>query len=67
MKRKKARVDKDYCAACGACMKECPKKAIKIHKGLFAVIDIENCIGCGKCEKICPASVITLIKSKEEK
>ena len=65
MIRKKAIVDKNYCVACGACIKECPKKAIKIQKGLFAEVDLQNCVGCGKCEKICPASVITMTKSKE--
>ena len=62
MKRKKAIVDKSYCVACGACINECPKKVIKIHKGLFAEVDIQNCVGCGKCAKICPASVIDMIQ-----
>ncbi len=67
MKRKKAIIDKNYCVACGACINECPKNAIKIHKGLFAEVDIEKCIGCNKCEKICPASVITMINTEEAK
>ena len=65
MIRKKAIVNNEYCVACGACIHDCPRKAIKIHKGLFAEVDIQNCVGCGKCEKICPASVITMIKSEE--
>ena len=65
MIRIKAFIDKKNCAACGACINECPKKAIKIHKGLFAEVDIQNCVGCGKCEKICPASIITMTKFEE--
>lgn len=58
--KKKAHVDINYCVACGICVKNCPIKAIKINKGLYAKVDFEKCVGCSKCSKICPASVIEM-------
>lgn len=56
--RKKASVLQAECVACGCCLKVCPRDAIHIEKGMFAVISMTKCIGCGKCAKECPASVI---------
>ena len=57
-KKKLAWVDRTLCAACGVCMKVCPKKAITIYKGLYALVEETLCIGCKKCAKECPASII---------
>ena len=57
-KKKLAWVDRTLCAACGVCMKVCPKKAITIYKGLYAKVEEALCIGCKKCAKECPASII---------
>jgi Pyruvate/2-oxoacid:ferredoxin oxidoreductase delta subunit len=57
-KKKLAWVDRTLCAACGVCMKVCPKKAIAIYKGLYARVEETLCIGCKKCAKECPASII---------
>lgn len=46
------------CVACGACMKVCPKNAIKVENGIKAVVDESLCIGCGLCTKMCPAGII---------
>jgi len=40
--------------------KACPKDAISITKGIYAVVDKNKCIGCGLCEKACPASIIRM-------
>lgn len=56
--KKKAIVDKEYCVACGGCVKVCPLQIITIEQGVFANINFEKCVGCGKCAKTCPASVI---------
>lgn len=64
MLKKKAFVDKEYCVACGTCVKVCPLQIIKINHGVFAEINHDKCVGCGKCSKSCPASVIE-IKSVE--
>ena len=59
-KKKLAWVDRTLCAACGVCMKVCPKKAITIYKGLYAKVEESLCIGCKKCAKECPASIIDI-------
>jgi len=48
-----ARVGRE-CVACGCCVTNCPKGAIRIDSGVIALIDGEMCIG------ICPAAVITI-------
>lgn len=58
--KKRAYVERKDCVACGCCVKVCPKSAIHIYKGIYAVIDIATCVGCGKCAKECPATVITI-------
>ena len=60
--KRKAIIDKDYCVACGTCVKECPLQIITINQGVFAEIDFDKCVGCGKCSKVCPASVIEIKK-----
>lgn len=55
-----AEVDQSCCVACGACVKECPRSAIQIWRGCYAVVDRELCVGCGKCRKTCPADTIEM-------
>ena len=63
--KKKAVVNKKYCAACGVCVNSCPFGAIKIINGVIAKIDETSCVGCGKCAKACVASVIDIVKKEE--
>lgn len=58
--KKIAIVNKKRCAACGACLKVCPRNAISVERGCFAVTDSERCIGCGLCAKTCPADCIEI-------
>ena len=44
------------CAACGACMEECPNEAIK--EGDIFVIDADACAECGACMDACPNGAI---------
>lgn len=53
-----ARVAREECVACGCCEKVCPRKAVKVWRGMFALVDQELCVGCGLCARECPASVI---------
>ena len=42
--KKKAIVDKEYCVACGSCVKVCPLQIITIEGGVFANINFEKCV-----------------------
>ena len=44
---RKAVNDINRCVACGVCAKECPRDAISIFKGCYAVINHDKCVGCG--------------------
>lgn len=60
LSKKIAEVNINRCVACGVCTKQCPKGAITIWKGCYAVVDEALCVGCGKCGKMCPAECIIL-------
>jgi len=62
-----AAIDKGICVACGACMKACPKGAISIYRGCYALVDHAKCVGCGICGKTCPAGCITVHERSEVK
>ena len=56
----------DRCVACGVCAKVCPREAISIYKGCYAVVDKATCIGCGLCVKACPAGVMHRVEKEVE-
>lgn len=66
MAKRKATVSIKECVACGCCVKVCPRNAITIYKGIYAVVDKELCVGCGKCVKECPASILSLEVTEHE-
>ena len=59
--KKKAQVPKEECVACGCCVKVCPKEAIRVYFGQYAMVDWSLCVGCGKCARECPASIIRAV------
>jgi len=63
--KKLALIDQKICVACGVCMKACPKRAISIYRGCYAIADESKCVGCGLCAKNCPAGCI-VIKERSE-
>ena len=65
--KKLAFVDKQICVACGVCMKACPKGAISIYRGCFAVVREDKCVGCGLCARSCHAGGITGAERSEAK
>ena len=64
--KREAIIDKDYCVACGSCVKVCPFNLIHIEQCVFAEINLDKCVGCGKCAKSCPGSVINIEKMEVE-
>ena len=58
--KRKAVPQRELCAACGACEAVCPRKAIRIWKGSYSVVDESLCVGCGLCARECPASIIKI-------
>jgi len=65
MSKKRAEIPQNQCAACGCCVKVCPRQAVSIYKGIHAVVNPELCIGCGLCAKECPAGIITVCTVQE--
>ena len=63
--KKIAVADKKVCVACGVCLKTCPKEAITIFRGCYAVMDGAKCVGCGLCAKACPAGCIAVAERGE--
>lgn len=57
-----AKVTKEECVACGACVDVCPEGAIKVDD--VAVIDEAKCLDCGACVDECPNSAIKLEDKK---
>ncbi len=43
---------KENCRKCYACVRNCPVKAIRVHRNYAEVIS-NRCIGCGNCVKSC--------------
>ena len=66
LSKRVAAVNKKKCVACGTCIKECPKNAISIWRGCYAVIEAAACIGCGKCAKVCPTGCIEVNEREAE-
>lgn len=60
MIKKKAIILKELCVGCGCCLNTCPKNAISIKNGVYALVDNSKCVGCGLCKKACPASIIEM-------
>ena len=65
--KKLARVDQNICVACGVCAKTCPKGAISIYRGCYAIVDEGKCVGCGLCGKACPTECISIKERSEGK
>lgn len=62
--KRMAVVTTEDCVACGCCVKVCKMGAVRVERGLFAVVDMGRCVGCGKCAAVCPASVIEMEERK---
>lgn len=62
-----ATIDPDNCIGCGACLKICPFKAIKVDINTKkAEINIKECYGCGICRMVCAKKAILLSDRAQE-
>lgn len=55
-----AKIDENICIKCGACVHECPVKAIEKERGGYPFVHFDKCIGCGKCGYSCPVKAIAM-------
>ncbi len=53
-----ARVSPEKCTATGACISECPEKAIHMAENGKAEVNPALCTGCGMCVAVCPENAI---------
>ena len=60
-----ARVDKDSCTACEACVERCFFGAISMGDD-SAEIDADKCMGCGVCVSECPSDSISLFETRDK-
>lgn len=60
-KKRYASILQEECVACGTCVLVCPREAITVPNGIYAVVDEDLCVGCGVCKKACPASIIEIL------
>jgi ferredoxin len=51
------RFDAGACHGCMACMRVCPTQAIRVRRGVAAMIE-DRCIDCGECIKVCPKGAV---------
>jgi len=67
-------INKDKCKACYLCIKECPKKLIKVSEEtnnlgnhVVEFCDPKNeCLGCAMCAVRCPDLAITEVVKGEK-
>lgn len=59
---RKAEIDKKKCPKCGACLIECPQKAISKD----FVIMTYKCLGCGRCGTACPSGAVRYNNSRAD-
>lgn len=43
----------EWCTGCGACVKKCDHKALRLDGGV-AIVDRSRCVLCGYCSTVCP-------------
>jgi NAD-dependent dihydropyrimidine dehydrogenase PreA subunit len=57
-----AKINKEECVACGACVDVCPEGAITVDD--VAVVDEKKCLDCAACVDECPNNAIKVEEKK---
>lgn len=57
-----AKINKEECVACGACVDVCPEGAITVDD--VAVVDVKKCLDCAACVDECPNNAISVEEKK---
>lgn len=60
-------VDLSICMGSGACVRNCPEKALGVIKGKAVLINPTHCIGHGACAPACPVGAIKLVFGTERR
>ena len=61
-----AKINRDICVGCGACVYKCPKKALSLDENRVLQFDGSKCIGCGACQTICFHKAIEIVGIVEQ-
>ncbi|MGH8898953.1 MAG: 4Fe-4S binding protein [Egibacteraceae bacterium] len=48
------------CVGCGACLRTCPERAIRVTSGGLVVLT--TCTACGECAEICPVDACVEVR-----
>lgn len=51
-------INQELCIGCGACIKDCPGRAIKMEEG--KAVYKRDCIHCGHCVAVCPVKAVSI-------
>ena len=57
--RVRPKADPDLCTGCGACIDQCPVRALTMKESI-PVVAAETCITCFCCQEVCPEKAMTL-------
>ncbi|MGH8903283.1 MAG: 4Fe-4S binding protein [Egibacteraceae bacterium] len=48
------------CVGCGACLRTCPERAIRVRHGRLVVLP--TCTACGECAEVCPVDACVEVR-----
>ena len=63
-KKKKVKVNKEWCKGCGICVARCQMEALTLEDDKV-VLDLNHCIGCGLCVTTCSTGSLTLVRKPD--
>jgi 2-oxoglutarate ferredoxin oxidoreductase subunit delta len=72
VKRKRLKINEEFCKGCGLCILFCPNKSLQFKKGFNSkgfhpVILKGKCNFCAKCYIVCPDCAIEIEELEDKK